>query len=86
MRACATALVPRFPAARKGAHGKVLVIGGSDVYVGAPLYASMAALRTGATGGPWIFVSAPRLGAGGGAFFGGPSDAIVLSGSYYYNY
>ena len=33
---------------RKGHHGKVLVVGGSDTYAGAPLYTGMAALRTGA--------------------------------------
>ena len=33
---------------RKGAHGKVLILGGSPEYVGAPFYAGMASLRTGA--------------------------------------
>ena len=35
-------------ARRKGEHGKVLIVGGSFEYVGAPVYAGMAALRTGA--------------------------------------
>ncbi|MFW9981092.1 MAG: NAD(P)H-hydrate dehydratase [Candidatus Thorarchaeota archaeon] len=39
---------PRPPYSRKGDFGKVLVIGGSDVYSGAPALTGMAALRTGA--------------------------------------
>lgn len=48
MLAAATAIIPRFPASRKGAHGKLLVVGGSEHYVGAPYYASHASLLTGA--------------------------------------
>jgi ATP-dependent NAD(P)H-hydrate dehydratase len=45
-----TALViPSFrKSAHKGSHGKVLVIGGSFEYTGAPYYAGIAALKTGA--------------------------------------
>ncbi|MFX1261460.1 MAG: NAD(P)H-hydrate dehydratase [Promethearchaeota archaeon] len=39
---------PRKPTARKGDFGRILVIGGSDVYSGAPALAGLAALRTGA--------------------------------------
>ncbi|MFW9808326.1 MAG: NAD(P)H-hydrate dehydratase [Candidatus Thorarchaeota archaeon] len=39
---------PRPAYARKGDFGKILVIGGSDVYSGAPALTGMAALRTGA--------------------------------------
>ena len=39
---------PRKPTARKGDYGKILVVGGSDVYSGAPALAGLAALRTGA--------------------------------------
>ena len=48
--AAARALVPPLTegSRRKGAHGRVLIVGGSETYVGAPLYAGMAALRTGA--------------------------------------
>ena len=47
-RALAASLVPTFPAARKGAHGKILIVGGSLEYTGAPYFAAMSALRTGA--------------------------------------
>jgi len=44
-----TELVPSFKTPRyKGQHGKVLIIGGSFEYTGAPYYAAMAALKTGA--------------------------------------
>ncbi|UCE09723.1 MAG: NAD(P)H-hydrate dehydratase [Candidatus Thorarchaeota archaeon] len=39
---------PRHPDSRKGDNGRILVIGGSDVYSGAPALAGMAALRSGA--------------------------------------
>ena len=38
---------PRPPEAHKGEFGKLLVIGGSEVYSGAPALVTMAALRTG---------------------------------------
>jgi hydroxyethylthiazole kinase-like uncharacterized protein yjeF len=38
---------PRKSTAKKGDFGRILVIGGSDVYSGAPALAGMAALRTG---------------------------------------
>lgn len=38
---------PRKSSAKKGDSGRILVIGGSDVYSGAPALAGMAALRTG---------------------------------------
>ena len=38
---------PRSPTAHKGDFGRLLVIGGSDLYVGAPSLVSLAALRTG---------------------------------------
>ncbi|MCW4015742.1 MAG: NAD(P)H-hydrate dehydratase [Candidatus Bathyarchaeota archaeon] len=41
------AVKPRSPEAHKGAFGKLLVIGGSKVFSGAPALAAMAALRTG---------------------------------------
>ena len=41
-------LKPRKPAAHKGDFGKVLIIGGSKDYVGAPALAGLAALRAGA--------------------------------------
>jgi NAD(P)H-hydrate epimerase len=39
---------PRKFETHKGDHGRILVVGGSDVYSGAPALAGMAALRTGA--------------------------------------
>ncbi len=41
------AVKPRSPNAHKGAFGRLLVIGGSNVFSGAPALAAMAALRTG---------------------------------------
>ena len=38
---------PRSPTAHKGDFGRLLVIGGSEVYSGAPTLVSLAALRTG---------------------------------------
>jgi NAD(P)H-hydrate epimerase len=38
---------PRSSKAKKGDSGRILVIGGSDVYAGAPALSGMAALRTG---------------------------------------
>lgn len=38
---------PRPPEAHKGDFGRLLVIGGSEVYSGAPAYVALAALRTG---------------------------------------
>ena len=46
----ASSLIPSllFSARRKGAHGKVLICGGSAEYVGAPYYAGFSSLITGA--------------------------------------
>jgi len=41
------AVKPRLPKAHKGNFGRLLVIGGSNVFSGAPALAAMAALRTG---------------------------------------
>lgn len=43
----ALAVKPRSPEAHKGTFGRLLVIGGSNVFSGAPALAAMAALRTG---------------------------------------
>ena len=42
---------------KKGDNGKVLVIGGSKEYVGAPALAGLAALRSGAD---WVTIAAPE--------------------------
>ncbi len=39
---------PRDKSTQKGDYGKILIVGGSDVFSGAPALAGMAALRTGA--------------------------------------
>ncbi len=39
---------PRRPDSKKGDFGRILVVGGSDVFSGAPALSAMAALRTGA--------------------------------------
>lgn len=39
---------PRRPESKKGDFGRILVVGGSDVYSGAPALSGLAALRTGA--------------------------------------
>ena len=39
--------IPSFQAIHKGSHGRVVAIGGSPYYAGAPYFAAMAALRTG---------------------------------------
>jgi hydroxyethylthiazole kinase-like uncharacterized protein yjeF len=47
---------PRNPTAHKGDFGKLLVIGGSEVYSGAPALVSLAALRTGTD---IVYIAAP---------------------------
>ncbi|MCS7120394.1 MAG: NAD(P)H-hydrate dehydratase [Nitrososphaerota archaeon] len=47
---------PRKPEARKGDHGRLLIIGGSETYSGAPTLAALAALRTGVD---LVFIAAP---------------------------
>ena len=48
---------PRNPTAHKGDFGRLLVIGGSEVYSGAPALVSLAALRT---GNDIVYLSAPE--------------------------
>ncbi len=45
---------------RKGQYGKLLVIGGSPIYVGAPLFVALAALRSGCD---LVHVAAPQRAA-----------------------
>jgi NAD(P)H-hydrate epimerase len=49
-------LVPRLPDSHKGQFGRLLVIGGSAVFTGAPTLVALAAYRTGAD---LVFVAAP---------------------------
>ncbi|MGC1928413.1 MAG: NAD(P)H-hydrate dehydratase [Candidatus Nitrosopolaris sp.] len=50
-------LVPRIATSRKGDNGIVLVVGGSRIYHGAPILASIAALRSGTD---LVFTAVPR--------------------------
>jgi len=48
---------PRAPESHKGDFGRLLVIGGSEMYSGAPTLTALAALRTGVD---LVFIAAPR--------------------------
>jgi NAD(P)H-hydrate epimerase len=48
---------PRDPDSHKGDYGRLLIVGGSDVYSGAPALAGLASLRTGVG---LVFIAAPR--------------------------
>ena len=50
-------VVPRMVSSRKGDNGIVLVVGGNRIYHGAPLLASMAALRSGID---LVYTAVPR--------------------------
>jgi ADP-dependent NAD(P)H-hydrate dehydratase len=50
-------IVPRMVSSRKGDNGVVLVVGGNRIYHGAPLLASMAALRSGID---LVYTAVPR--------------------------
>jgi len=51
-----TVVKPRQPESHKGDFGRLLVIGGSDTYSGAPTFTALAALRTGVD---LVFIAAP---------------------------
>jgi NAD(P)H-hydrate epimerase len=50
-------IVPRIATSRKGDNGVVLVVGGSRIYHGAPILASIAALRSGTD---LVFTAVPK--------------------------
>lgn len=52
-----TVIKPRPPEAHKGDFGRLLVIGGSETFSGAPTLAALAALRTGVD---LVYIAAPR--------------------------
>ncbi len=58
---------------RKGDNGKVLVVGGSYMYHGAPILASLAALRTGAD---LVYTAVPKINAQASRALS--SDLIVI--------
>ncbi len=51
---------PRAPAAHKGDHGRLLIVGGSELYTGAPALAALAGLRTGVD---LVYVASPAQAA-----------------------
>lgn len=51
-------VIPRYQNSKKGDNGIVLVIGGSSLYHGAPLLASLSALRAGAD---LVYTAVPRI-------------------------
>jgi ADP-dependent NAD(P)H-hydrate dehydratase len=51
-------ITPRKTTSRKGDNGKVLVVGGSYLYHGAPILSSLAALRTGAD---LVYTCVPKI-------------------------
>ena len=50
-------LKPRQPESHKGDFGRLLIVGGSETYSGAPTLAALAALRTGVD---LVYIAAPR--------------------------
>ncbi|HYZ49562.1 MAG TPA: NAD(P)H-hydrate dehydratase, partial [Nitrososphaeraceae archaeon] len=50
-------LTPRMRSSKKGDNGIVLIVGGSRIYHGAPILASMAALRSGTD---LVYTAIPR--------------------------
>ena len=50
-------MVPRMESSKKGDNGTVLVVGGSRIYHGAPILASLAALRSGTD---LVYTAVPR--------------------------
>jgi len=70
---------PRPPKAHKGDFGRLLVVGGSETYTGAPALTAMAALRTGVD---LVFVAAPEKTAYTIASFSPDMIAVKLDGGH----
>jgi len=70
---------PRSPDAHKGDFGRLLVIGGSEIYSGAPAFVALAALRTGVD---LVFVAAPEPAATSIASFSPNLITIRLVGDH----
>jgi len=73
------AVKPRAPEAHKGDFGRLLVIGGSEIYSGAPAFVALAALRTGVD---LVFVAAPEPAASSIASFSPNLITIRLAGQH----
>jgi hydroxyethylthiazole kinase-like uncharacterized protein yjeF len=70
---------PRRPEAHKGDFGRLLVIGGSETYSGAPALVALGALRTGVD---LVFVAAPEKTASAIASFSPNLITIKLAGDH----
>lgn len=70
---------PRPPRSHKGDFGRLLVVGGSETYTGAPALTAMAALRTGVD---LVFVAAPEKTAYTIAGFSPDMIAVKLEGDH----
>lgn len=70
---------PRLPEAHKGDFGRLLVIGGSETYSGAPTLVALAALRTGVD---LVFVAAPEKTAASIASFSPNLITVRLAGDH----
>lgn len=70
---------PRPPDAHKGDFGRLLVIGGSETYSGAPALVALAALRTGVD---LVFVAAPEKTATSIASFSPNLITVKLAGEH----
>jgi hydroxyethylthiazole kinase-like uncharacterized protein yjeF len=70
---------PRAPEAHKGDFGRLLVIGGSEVYSGAPTFVALAALRTGVD---LVYVAAPEKTAHTISTFSPDLITIKLEGTH----
>ncbi len=73
------AIVPRPPESHKGRFGRVLVIGGSETFSGAPALVALAALRTGCD---LAYVAAPEATAHDIAAYSPNLITIKLKGDY----
>jgi len=63
----------------KGSNGRILIIGGSELYTGAPALAALAALRTGAD---LVHIAAPQRAADACASFSPDLITVPLTGKY----
>jgi hydroxyethylthiazole kinase-like uncharacterized protein yjeF len=70
---------PRPPEAHKGDFGRLLVVGGSGVYSGAPTYVALAALRTGVD---LAYVAAPERTAYAISAYSPNLITVKLAGTY----
>ena len=70
----------RLPESHKGDFGRLLIIGGSETYTGAPSYVALAALRTGVD---LAYVAAPEKAAGIISSFSPNLITIKLKGNHF---